>query len=160
SQYLRHHFWRGLVSEKLLTSEQIRAARALLRWEQQDLAMASGVSLPSVKRLETSPGDLAAHQRTIDALRQAFEAAGVEFTNGTSPGVKLTLFVRDGEKDGADYSFACRYRGREFRTLVAINVLDTYEAEKCPDQPTGGRMRRMTALVGAPVLRSLESGSE
>jgi transcriptional regulator with XRE-family HTH domain len=71
-----------------ITSEQIRAARALLRWEQKDLAEASKVSLPSVKRLETIPGDLAAQERTVDALRQAIEASGVEFTNGERPGVR------------------------------------------------------------------------
>ena len=36
-----------------MTSEQIRAARMLLRWEQKDLAAASQVSLPTIKRLET-----------------------------------------------------------------------------------------------------------
>ena len=35
-----------------ITSELIRAARALLRWEQRHLAHASGVSLPTIKRLE------------------------------------------------------------------------------------------------------------
>ena len=74
-----------------LTSEQIRAARALLRWEQRDLADASGVSLPSVKRLETQPGALAAQERTILELRKALEGAGVEFIaeNGGGPGVRL-----------------------------------------------------------------------
>lgn len=60
------------------TSEQIRAARALLRWSQQDLADASSVSLPTIKRLEITPGRLTAHPPTIAALRRAFEAAGVE----------------------------------------------------------------------------------
>jgi transcriptional regulator with XRE-family HTH domain len=75
----------------LITSEQIRAARALLRWEQRNLAEASGVSLPSIKRLETSPGNLSAQPRTIDALRGALEAAGVIFVeeNGDGPGVRL-----------------------------------------------------------------------
>lgn len=74
-----------------LTSEQIRAARALLRWEQRDLAEASGVSLPSVKRLETQPGALAAQERTILELRKALEMAGIEFIkeNGGGPGVRL-----------------------------------------------------------------------
>jgi len=63
----------------MLTSEQVRAARALLRWEQKHLSDASGVSLPSIKRLETTKGPLAAQARTIDAIRRALEAAGVEF---------------------------------------------------------------------------------
>jgi len=74
-----------------LTSEHVRAARALLRWEQADLAKKSGVSLPSIKRLETAPGKLGAHDSTLAALRGAFEKQGIEFTNGGSPGVKLNV---------------------------------------------------------------------
>jgi predicted transcriptional regulator len=73
----------------VITSEQIRAARMLLRWGQGDLAEASGVSLPSVKRLEMRPGPLAARAQTVEALQSAFERAGVEFTNGSGPGVRM-----------------------------------------------------------------------
>jgi len=72
-----------------ITSELIRAARALLRWEQRDLAHASGVSLPTIKRLESAPGILAAHSSTVAALRRALESAGIEFTKGNGPGVHL-----------------------------------------------------------------------
>jgi len=72
-----------------LTSELIRAARALLRWDQADLAQASGISIPTIKRLENAPGLLAAHRSTVTALRRALESAGVEFINGTAPGVRL-----------------------------------------------------------------------
>jgi len=49
------------------------------------------VSLPSVKRLETQPGALAAQERTIVELRKALEAAGIEFIpeNGRGAGVRL-----------------------------------------------------------------------
>jgi transcriptional regulator with XRE-family HTH domain len=75
----------------VLSSELIRAARALLRWEQRDLASASSVSLPTVKRLEAKPGPMLAHMSTVAALRGALEAAGVEFIdgNGGGPGVRL-----------------------------------------------------------------------
>jgi transcriptional regulator with XRE-family HTH domain len=73
-----------------ITSELIRAARALLRWEQRDLADASSVSLPTVKRLEAKPGGLAAHASTVAALVKALETAGIEFTNGERPGVRLS----------------------------------------------------------------------
>ncbi len=75
----------------VLSSELIRAARALLRWEQRDLAAASSVSLPTVKRLEARPGIMAAHLSTTAALRKALEAAGIEFIdeNGGGPGVRL-----------------------------------------------------------------------
>jgi hypothetical protein len=75
----------------VLSSELIRAARALLRWEQTDLASASFVSLPTIKRLEAKPGIMAAHMSTTVALRKALEAAGIEFIdeNGGGPGLRL-----------------------------------------------------------------------
>ena len=63
-----------------LTSEQIRAARALLRWEQTNLSAASKVSIATVKQLEGQPGPLKANAVTIEALRRALEEAGIEFT--------------------------------------------------------------------------------
>lgn len=74
-----------------LTSELVRAARALLRWEQRDLAEASTVSLPTIKRLEAKPGPLGAHASTQAALRIALEKAGIDFIdeNGGGPGVRL-----------------------------------------------------------------------
>jgi len=78
-----------MMRNVVITSELIRAARALLRWEQRHLAEASSVSLPTIKRLEAKPGILVAHNSTVAALRGAFEAAGVEFTNGDQPGVRL-----------------------------------------------------------------------
>jgi transcriptional regulator with XRE-family HTH domain len=63
----------------------------LLRWEQRELAEASGISLPSVKRLETQPGPLSAQERTLTELRKALEKAGVEFIaeNGGGAGVRM-----------------------------------------------------------------------
>ncbi|MBE0532645.1 MAG: helix-turn-helix domain-containing protein [Rhodospirillales bacterium] len=75
----------------MITSEQVRAARMLLRWEQKDLAGKAGVSLPTIKRLETQPGELRAHSSTLSAITRAIEAAGVIFIpeNGGGPGVRL-----------------------------------------------------------------------
>lgn len=74
-----------------LTSELMRAARALLRWDQRHLAEASSVSLPTIKRLESKPGVVVAHGSTLALLVRAYEAAGVEFVgeNGGGPGVRL-----------------------------------------------------------------------
>ena len=74
-----------------VTSEQIRAARALLAGNRKDLAEASKVSLPSIKRLEIQPGALAAQERTIAAIRAGLEASGVIFVddNGEGAGVRL-----------------------------------------------------------------------
>lgn len=76
----------------MLTAEQVRAARALLRMEQKELAERAGVSLPSIKRLEQMEGTLTATRvSTIEAIRAALEKAGVRFIpeNGGGAGVRL-----------------------------------------------------------------------
>jgi DNA-binding XRE family transcriptional regulator len=86
----------------MLTSEQIRAARAMLRIEQADLATAAGISLETVKRIERRPGQVSALSTTVDAIRAALQAAGVEFIaeNGGGAGVRLKRGTRPGSSAG------------------------------------------------------------
>ena len=64
----------------MITSAQIRAARGLLNWSRKDLAEKSGVSFASMMRLESFDGVPSSNVKTLDALKKAFEEAGVEFT--------------------------------------------------------------------------------
>jgi transcriptional regulator with XRE-family HTH domain len=76
----------------MLTSEQIRAARSLLRWTAHDLAEKSGVSGRTIQRLETDTGVPASHSRNLEAVRRTLEQAGVVFidqSEESGPGVKL-----------------------------------------------------------------------
>ncbi|MGV7219589.1 helix-turn-helix domain-containing protein [Bradyrhizobium sp. UFLA05-112] len=70
---------------------QIKAARALLGWSQDDLATQSGVSVPTVKRLEAADGEVGGRAETGNALVAALEKAGIEFIpeNGGGAGVRL-----------------------------------------------------------------------
>jgi predicted transcriptional regulator len=70
---------------------QVKAARSLLDWSQSDLVKASGVSEPTIKRLEAGTGDLGGRADTIERIVTALEAAGVIFIpgNGEGPGVRL-----------------------------------------------------------------------
>ena len=74
-----------------LTSDQIRAARALLRWRAEDLAGASGVGVATIRRAELAAGHTSMTLPNDMAVRRALEAAGVEFIdeNGGGPGVRL-----------------------------------------------------------------------
>ncbi|MDB0048279.1 hypothetical protein N9F12_02440 [Burkholderiaceae bacterium] len=75
-----------------ITSEQIRAAKAMIRWSGEDLAVASGISLSSVRRIESTIGvPQAQNMRTVLAIKTALESAGVEFigTPDDRPGVRL-----------------------------------------------------------------------
>ena len=75
----------------MISTAQIKAARALLGWTAKDLAEQSGVSLATIQRLEPQSGVPVSHQRTLLDIKRAFETAGVEFT-GTpenGPGVRI-----------------------------------------------------------------------
>lgn len=64
----------------MITPPQSRAARALLNWSREELALAAKVSLRTIVDFER--GARCPHKATLDALRRAFEAVGIEFTNG------------------------------------------------------------------------------
>lgn len=70
---------------QIATVNQIRAARALLNWTQQDLAKAAKLSLAAVNNLERDASN--PRLRTLTQIQSALEAHGVEFQNG--PGVRL-----------------------------------------------------------------------
>jgi len=65
---------------------QLRMARAAVGWGVRELAEKAGVTANTVTRIENGAD---AKQSTMDALQRALEAAGVEFTNGEQPGVRL-----------------------------------------------------------------------
>lgn len=73
----------------MISIEQIKAARALLDWTQEDLAAAAGLSKPSINTLERRIANPKA--ATLISIQVALEKAGVEFTEG--PGVKLRSAV-------------------------------------------------------------------
>ncbi len=76
----------------MITSEQIRAARALLRWSAQDLADKSQIGVRTVQRFESESGIPASRTRNLIAIRKIFEEAGVVFIDQneeSGPGVKL-----------------------------------------------------------------------
>jgi transcriptional regulator with XRE-family HTH domain len=76
---------------KPLTSAQIRAARALLRWSAEDLARESTLGVTTIRRAELAEGETSMTTANDSAVRRTLEAAGVEFIdeNGGGPGVRL-----------------------------------------------------------------------
>lgn len=63
----------------IITPEQIRAARALLCPEQDELARRAQVSVATVRRLEAAKGTERVVPATLDGVRAVLEAAGAEF---------------------------------------------------------------------------------
>jgi transcriptional regulator with XRE-family HTH domain len=74
------------VTRGKMIKGQWQAARALIGWSQSDLAEKIGVASLTIKRLE---GGQAVSDDIRARAQAALEAAGVEFTNGDQPGVKL-----------------------------------------------------------------------
>ena len=78
----------------MLTPAQCRAARGLIDWSQMDLAERAGVGIVTIRQLEA--GNHEPRRATLDVVRRALEAAGVEFIaeNGGGPGVRLRKMQR------------------------------------------------------------------
>ena len=74
-----------------ITSDQMRAARALIRWSAADLAQETNLGLATIRRAEVSEGATSMTVANQLAVRRALEDAGVEFIdeNGGGPGVRL-----------------------------------------------------------------------
>jgi transcriptional regulator with XRE-family HTH domain len=93
----------------MITSAQLRAARALLGVDQRELAVMSGLSLPTVQRMEASGGVIRGNVDSLMKLVSALDAAGIEliaeeaFSSGGGRGVRLksAQSLPDAEKSKA-----------------------------------------------------------
>ncbi len=80
----------------MITAAQLRAARALLGIDQRQLAERSGLSVPTIQRMEASDGVIRGNVDSLMKLISALEAAGIELlgegaiSEGGGRGVRLT----------------------------------------------------------------------
>ena len=83
----------------MITIQQIRAARGLLGWSQTELANRAGLSLPTVKRVETGTGPRVSDEART-RIQKALEAGGAQFIseNGGGPGVRLRKTQQRGKR--------------------------------------------------------------
>jgi hypothetical protein len=74
-----------------ISSAQLRAARALIRWTALDLAKASKVGVATIRRAEVMDGEIPVTLPNEAAIRSALEGAGIEFIedNGGGEGVRF-----------------------------------------------------------------------
>jgi transcriptional regulator with XRE-family HTH domain len=86
----------------MISAEQIKAARALLRMEQDELARRAGVSVTTIRRLEAASDDYAVSESTAQEVRMVLQEAGVDFI---LDGVRLKQ-----DRPGADELFDRLYR--------------------------------------------------
>jgi DNA-binding LacI/PurR family transcriptional regulator len=75
----------------------MRAGRALIRWSAEDLAKAAKLGVATVRRAENVDGEPSITEANCEAIQRALEAAGVEFTNGGQPGVRMKAHAANGK---------------------------------------------------------------
>ena len=73
----------------MITPAQCRAARGLLNWTQRELADQAGVGIVTVRQFEAAMNE--PRRATLDVIKRAFEAAGIEFITPDEGGVALRL---------------------------------------------------------------------
>ena len=74
----------------LTTSNQIKAARALIGMEQTGLAEVTSLNVNMIRNMETGgAGAIPGRSVNVQAVQRVMEEAGVEFLNGDQPGVRL-----------------------------------------------------------------------
>ena len=85
----------------MITSQQLRAARALLGIDQKELAALAGVSLPTIQRMETSGGQVRGVVDSLVRVISALERAGIELVgdNAPSQGRGRGVRLRDAPSD-------------------------------------------------------------
>ncbi len=76
------------MSISKISPAQIRAARELAKLSQTDVVALTGLSLSTIRRVE-SERKVPASQEAIATIRAALEVAGVQFAGGRAPGVRL-----------------------------------------------------------------------
>jgi transcriptional regulator with XRE-family HTH domain len=76
----------------MLTAAQLRAARNLLNWSQDQLAKATGVSVPTIRRMESDAiGPGKSTHENVEAIRAALEKGGIDFIPEDGGGAGLRL---------------------------------------------------------------------
>lgn len=81
----------------MITAAQMRAARSLLGIDQRKLAEASGLSLPTIQRMEASDGQVRGNVDSLVKVVEALERAGVELIAETSEGGRGVRLKHTGE---------------------------------------------------------------
>ena len=75
----------------MITGQQIRMARQALRWTADELAKRAEITSKTIQRIEAENGPPKSSVKTLEKIRNAFEAAGIEIigTPDDGPGIRL-----------------------------------------------------------------------
>lgn len=86
----------SVQNHSAISARQIKAARALLDWSQNDLADASGLSIGTIRKIES--GALSPRDKTMGSIANALDKANIEFIGATGVRIKTNMVtVFEGE---------------------------------------------------------------
>jgi transcriptional regulator with XRE-family HTH domain len=119
----------------MMTSAQCRGARAMLGWSREQLAGASKVALRTIVDFEREARE--ARHATLAAIQRALESAGVEFTNGGQPGVRMK---------GAFAARAVIAKGAEARGKAKTAVDKALADVDAGHEEKAARKRKLTSV--------------
>jgi DNA-binding XRE family transcriptional regulator len=86
----------------MITSQQMRAARALLEIDQRQLAELADLSLPTIQRMEASDGQVRGVVATLVKVISALERGGIELIGENAPSIGVGRGVRLRETPGGE----------------------------------------------------------
>lgn len=112
-----------------ITSEQIRAGRALLRIEQEELARRAHVSAATVRRLESPKGTERVAEGTVLAIRRALEEAGIDFVQD---GVRRRDRERDTDALYRELRAIAKESAAQLAGLPRLREEDLYDEDGLP----------------------------
>jgi transcriptional regulator with XRE-family HTH domain len=154
------------LSGSILPS-QLRAARALIDWSQENLAVASSVSLSTIKDFEAGRRDIASNY--IDALSKALAKAGIQFlplNRAGGPGVRLESEIPKLSKQPHGVSFETNnlpfrvdWRGDDVFVFLPAEVLDDLdETNHSSDSAYIASFKNHQDLILQKTAQSLYAG--
>lgn len=126
----------------MITIEQIKAARALLGWTQDDLAKASGLSKPMINLLERRKSNPKVD--SLAAIERALTHAGVEMTEG--PGVRLNTLPLKTEI----------FEGEDSLLRLLHDIYDTLNGTDDPLMISGIQEAKYQEQGGARILKEID----
>jgi transcriptional regulator with XRE-family HTH domain len=129
------------------TPAQCRAARALLGWSQAELSEASRVATKTIADFERE--GRTPYERTLNDIHKALSEAGIEFTNGAQPGVRMKPW-EPGDR------VRLRRPAEGFATTLGIapkEVATVEEWEAIPGQAPSGHFR--LRLLSGNIIRGV-----
>ena len=85
------------INVNMITAEQIRGARAMLRWSAKQLAEQAGLSWPTIQRMESAQGVPSGLSKNLELVQRALEGAGIIFIDEDDEGAGVRLKKRKTE---------------------------------------------------------------